>query len=460
MFLTPSICESKTLMPSTFDCWALFVRFGTSPSISSIVMAQIKYGIVVAIDSYKRSDVTDKLFLDLADNAAREFSCWFGTGTLPEICRLYPNIFSSNNQQEKYSLKFPNCHPSGRILIDLESRKYLVEFKNEPTIENDLDEEETSTITLVSRLINGCLSRNIDTIQMIDLNFLTKNNAFEENSKFELLTSIFDECEEYNRSMLVFDIDSLVMVSVTDSAMSESNSISNMQLYQFIREKCKRAVVEHNVTNGNNEKSITSWKEKWIVMVVKRQYLRDLLVKEIDFKKTLQQSQQEREDEEKHLENETVKLCPKCLKCYIPSQVNHGSCQYHDAYVVDLDDPSKKLTQDQANEKWQKAELEASMRANENSNEKPKMPTLYWACCSNYFKSGQTCKIGTCGLPDELKENTIDSKTDPVMLVQEHFQKNTKAEQNIAKLVKHYQTVRNQTRSSVRNLTTNNQTRQ
>ncbi|CAF3825605.1 unnamed protein product [Rotaria sp. Silwood1] len=161
-------------------------------NFSGAAVGALKSSIVVAIDSYKRSDVTDKLFLDLADNAAREFSCWFGTGTLPEICRLYPNIFSSNNQQEKYSLKFPNCHPSGRILIDLESRKYLVEFKNEPTIENDLDEEETSTITLVSRLINGCLSRNIDTIQMIDLNFLTKNNAFEENSKFELLTSIFD----------------------------------------------------------------------------------------------------------------------------------------------------------------------------------------------------------------------------------------------------------------------------
>lgn len=195
-------------------------------------------------------------------------------------------------------------------------------------------------------------------------------------------------------------------------------------------------------------------------MIVKRQYLRDLLIKEIDFKKTLQQSNQEHEEEEKRLENETTKQCPKCLKSYIPAQVNHGSCQYHDAYVVDLDHPAEKLTQIQANEKWQKAELEASIRVHENSNEKTPTPQLYWACCSNRFKSGQTCKIDTCGLPEKLKQSFIDSKTDLVMLVQEYFQQNTEAERNIAKLVKHYQTLKSQARSSAQNLAANNQTRQ
>ncbi|CAF5011347.1 unnamed protein product, partial [Rotaria sp. Silwood1] len=44
-------------------------------NFSGAAVGALKSSIVVAIDSYKRSDVTDKLFLHLADNAAREFSC-------------------------------------------------------------------------------------------------------------------------------------------------------------------------------------------------------------------------------------------------------------------------------------------------------------------------------------------------------------------------------------------------
>ena len=144
------------------------------------------------MDSYREpGTLTDHVLLELADNAAREFSCWFGIGTLPEICRLYPNIFASANQHDDYSLKLPGSSPSGRILVDLEAKKCLIELANEHTLEKTLDDEETSTMTLLSRFINGCLSRNIDTIQIIDLNFLTKQNAFEENQIFELLTSLF-----------------------------------------------------------------------------------------------------------------------------------------------------------------------------------------------------------------------------------------------------------------------------
>jgi hypothetical protein len=59
------------------------------------------------------------------------------------------------------------------------------------------------------------------------------------------------ECEEYNRSMLIFDIDSLIMLSVSDSQMSKSLSISNIRLYQFIRQKCKTSIVEQRSTTSN-----------------------------------------------------------------------------------------------------------------------------------------------------------------------------------------------------------------
>ncbi|CAF1151557.1 unnamed protein product [Rotaria sordida] len=200
--------------------------------------------LATSVPSVESSAISNYELLILADGAAREFSCWFGIGTLPGIFRLYPNMCSSSDQ-EKYSLALPNHVPSGRILVNLNEQKCIVELAGDDlSLEYELEKQETCTLTLLSRFINGCSSRNIDTIQIIDLNFLTKNNAFEENQIFELLTTTFLECEEYNRSMLIFDIDSLIMLNISDSNMSQSTSISNIRLYQYIREKCKTAVVE------------------------------------------------------------------------------------------------------------------------------------------------------------------------------------------------------------------------
>ena len=109
--------------------------------------------------------------------------------------------------------------------------------------------------------------------------------------------------------MLIFDIDSLIMLSVSDSQMSKSLSISNIRLYQFIRQKCKTAIVERPTTPGEQ------LKEKWIVMIVKHPLLRSLFFDDIEFKMTHQQIRQERDDE-------SVKKCPKCLQNYIPAQTN------------------------------------------------------------------------------------------------------------------------------------------
>ncbi|CAF4858207.1 unnamed protein product, partial [Rotaria sp. Silwood2] len=42
-------------------------------------------------------------------------------------------------------------------------------------------------------------------------------------------------------------------------------------------------------------------------------------VEDIEFKKTLRQTQQNHEDEEKRLDGETVKTCPKCHQTYTSS---------------------------------------------------------------------------------------------------------------------------------------------
>ncbi|CAF3380108.1 unnamed protein product [Rotaria sp. Silwood2] len=265
------------------------------------------------------------------------------------------------------------------------------------------------------------------------------------------------QCNEYNRSMLIFDIDSLIMLGVSDSAMSKSVSISNIHLYQFIREKCKKAVVEQSSTDGKEKKtSGEHLKEKWVVMIVKHPLLYSLLVNDIEFKKTLRQTQQEHEDEQKRIDDETLKLCPKCQHSYIPSQVNHGSCHYHDGYIVDLDNPSKILTQDEAQRITQNARIQAT--ANQDSNVKTPMPKLIWACCLSFFGTEQPCKVGICGLPGELDESVGDSNTDLITKVQEHFKKNQAAKKKIEEFIEYYKKSKGAQRP-VPTLTTNTPTR-
>ncbi|CAF4503885.1 unnamed protein product, partial [Rotaria magnacalcarata] len=188
--LAPLLC--KDLKVFTANRIDFLVKVTTN--FSGAAVGALKSSIIVAMDQYREPDsLTDKVLLELADNAAREFSCWFGIGTLPEICRLYPNIIAATGHKEKYSLKLPNSSPSGRILVDLQERKCLIELSQaEATLEYDLGTEETSTLTLISRFVNGCSSRNVDTIQIIDMNFLSKYNAFDENKIFELLTTTFE----------------------------------------------------------------------------------------------------------------------------------------------------------------------------------------------------------------------------------------------------------------------------
>ena len=217
-------------------------------NFSGAAVGALRSSIVVEMEN--GPNISDATLLILADIAAREFNIWFGISTLPEICRLNPLMFSSK-EQDNYSLSLPNIFPTGRILVDYQDRKCLIELQNDATLEKKLDVHETSVLSLLSRFIHGCSSRNIDTIQIIDLNFLTQQNAFDENQIFELLTTTFLECNEYNRSMLIFDIDSLIMLSISDSNMSQSKSISNIRLYQYIREKCKTAIVEQKQNNSN-----------------------------------------------------------------------------------------------------------------------------------------------------------------------------------------------------------------
>lgn len=235
--------------------------------------------------------------------------------------------------------------------------------------------------------------------------------------------------------MLVFDIDSLIMLSETDSQTSESRSISNLRLYQFIRQKCKTTIVERQVRSPTATAQGEQLKEKWIVMIVRHPWLRSLLGKDIEFKKTHQQIQQERDEKDKRLDDETVKKCPKCLQNYIPSKTSYGNCHYHDGFVFDLDQ-NMKLSNEQAQAAAQKAKLLAS--AARGDQPLPPPPKLIWACCLGLYGSDPPCQVGICGLPEDLKKKAIDLTQDHLTLVEQHFMNNQAAAEKVRKFMDTY----------------------
>ncbi|CAF1015332.1 unnamed protein product [Adineta steineri] len=403
-------------------------------NFSGAAVGALKSSIIVAMED--DSNITDSTLLVLADVAAREFNVWFGISTLPEICRLNPLMFNSQ-EQDNYSLSLPNLIPTGRILVDNQDRKCFIELKDDATLEKNLDEHETSVLPLLARFVHGCSTRNIDTIQIIDLNFLTQQNAFDENQIFELLTTTFLECNQYNRSMLIFDIDSLVMLSISDSNMSQSKSISNIRLYQFIREKCKTTFVEQKQKNSN-ELAV----EKWIVIIVKDPLLKSLLIDDIEFKKTSLQLKQKEDEEEKRKDDETVKKCPKCLQNYVPVKANYGDCCYHDGFVYDLD-TQQQLTSDKAREKIQQIKLQNKKQSQQQQLSQTHSAiklevNLIWSCClelADDHISASGCQRGTHGLPDELQSLDLTNK-DPIAVVQEHFIKNQVAAKKLDSFLK------------------------
>ena len=432
--LNPLIYKSIVFTSKRIDA---LVKITTN--FSGAAVGALRSNIVVEMD--RNPEINNRRLLELADAVAREFNVWFGISTLPSICRLNSNLFDPHDgakeQENRFSLAFQDEHPSGRILIDLQDRKCFIELQeeNKMTIERDLDVKETSVQSVLARLIQGCSTRNIDTIQVIDLNFLTKQNATEENQIFELLTTIFLECDEYNKSMLVFDIDSLIMLTKSDSDTTKSTSISNVRLYQFIREKCKTAIVERGNQNEQNANQTDAKPvEKWIVIIVKENFLKTSLVNEIEFRKTAAQQDEETKEEQKRLDDERSRRCPKCFKDYLPKNTKFGDCHYHDGFIVDVNKPDVALTMEQARMKMQQAEV--LREHEENAAQKTPVPMLLWVCCGERYGNNQLggCRISDCGLPDDLKDVIDMTSNDYMEIVQELFMNNPEAVEKQAQL--------------------------
>jgi hypothetical protein len=166
-------------------------------------------------------------------------------------------------------------------------------------------------------------------------------------------------------------------------------------------------------------------------MIVEYSLLRNRIIEDINFNKSVQQLEQEKLDKEKQRDEETEKLCPKCHQNYIPSKANYGTCRYHDGSVYYVDE-KRSLRNDEAQIILLTAKL-SEQRSSTNQ-----LPKLVWTCCLGLYGSDPGCRADICGLPQDLKLEHSGTD-DQTKIVQEHFMKNDKAKAKIDGFMKTHQ---------------------
>jgi hypothetical protein len=166
-------------------------------------------------------------------------------------------------------------------------------------------------------------------------------------------------------------------------------------------------------------------------MIVKDPWLKNTLIDDIEFKKSTSQLNKEQEEEEKRIDEETPRKCPKCLRNYTPKEVRDGSCHYHTGFIVDIDKPNERLTGEKAQAILQQSLLQKLPEQD--------IPKLLWACClRKYGDTLQPCETGKCGLPAELEDTVSMKNTDYITVVQEYFKKNPAAIKNLEEFLRNY----------------------
>ena len=339
--------------------------------------------------------------LQLADITARQFRILIGAETLPTLLlRTHATQQGSRNYDPTGRTRFKNLvneHDSmytGKILVNLHARRIeferehissrMGEQKKEIYPESLLD-SETNLQELLERLTVYGKSRNVQLLQLIDLNLLSAESAYDEKQKFEILKERLDECAAYHRSMIVYDLDSLIGVNRSEgnSSMGRSTNLSliNHNIYTHIKDKFLNTHIQAASTT-KSETTVTT-DEKWSVMIVRDPFLLRQFCNDVQF--TRVSSEIEEEKAEMRRANERIK-CVQCNDYYIEQDNKMGSCVHHDGFVYDnLSLTLERWDQRATMEKLLKEEAQAAQQKNLTPEQKERFERakqrFKYICC-------------------------------------------------------------------------------
>jgi len=274
-------------------------------------------------------EIDEKEALKITDRTAQQFQIFIGSETLP---RLLLRNLSSNSEKHIIELS-NNINYTGRIVIDLHNGYVRIETcsqnKNDNNFlsidEQELNPNEINVQTLLERLSIYGKNRNVQLLQLIDLNLLASQGAYDEKKVFETLKDRYDECSAYTRSMIIYDLDALVGVnkSESDSNMgrSTSSSVVNANIYTYVRARFRDCAMEKKSENQQEIDQI----ERWAVAIIREPFLLRQFCTDVQFSRTLE------EEEQLELERQKSEDQLKCVKCkdfYIENENKMGKLFY------------------------------------------------------------------------------------------------------------------------------------
>jgi hypothetical protein len=289
--------------------------------------------------------------LQLTDKTAQDYRILIGAETLPSLL-----LRTVDDQQP--SIKFndlpnkPNSVYTGKIIVNFHAKRIDIEMINidQQTGEHEkivyqefLFNFEINLQELIPRLTVYGKSRNVQLLQIIDLNLLSNENAYDEKEKFEILKERIDECKAYRRSMIVYDLDSLIGVNRSEENSSTGRSTNfaliNHNAYTYVIDKFQNTPSQLVTTTNDSNNTIIN-EEKWAVMVIRDPFLLGQFCKDTNFTRSIKEIEEEKA--EKYRAKERIK-CVQCNDFFIEEDNKMGACIHHDGFVYD--NHSSKLTQ-------------------------------------------------------------------------------------------------------------------
>ncbi|CAF1085429.1 unnamed protein product [Adineta steineri] len=372
-----------------------------------------------------------RTMLQLTDTTARQYRILIGAETLPTLLLRTlvddDQSFEDDQQPKPRFNDLPNKPRSlytGKIIINLHARRIDIESilmqvgtdeREKVVYQEFLRDSETNLQELLERLTVYGKSRNVQLLQLIDLNLLSAESAYDEKDKFETLKERLDECAGYRRSMIVYDLDSLIGVNKSEgnSSMGRSTNFSliNQNVYTYVKDKFQTAYIEpspmfSNTTENNNNDIVST--EKWSVMVIRDQFLLRQFCDDVQFTRT--SSEIEEEEAQMRSADERIK-CVQCNDYYIEPDNKMGVCMHHDGFVYDnhsltLDhwgqrDAVERLLKEEA------AAIQMSLKTPLSPEEKERMEReklrFKYICCNQTVQTASSmggCKKGKHSPPN------------------------------------------------------------
>ena len=254
--------------------------------------------------------------MNIADRIARQYQIFIGSETLPRL--LIRNNLDGEHHSYPSHLSDDKKY-TGRMIVDLHNKQIRIELSNNSDQlsidEYDLDPNETNVQTLLERLSTYGKTRNVQLLQLIDLNLLASQGAYDEKKVYETLKDRYDECISYKRSMIVYDLDALVGVNKSESnsstGPSTSSSIHNQSIYTYVLARFRDRVME-DVRQNDRDRI-----ERWAVVIIRDPFLLRQFSRDAQYPRTPEEEEEEKSERRKA---EEVLKCVKCKDFYIENE--------------------------------------------------------------------------------------------------------------------------------------------